>query len=203
MPKFTMLALGLKPTRPAPFTVTLVDQRTVYPLDIVDKVPLQVQDFTFSLDFVVVRLPQVEGGFPLLIGRPWLQHTKDAPSKPPNLMSLFAKKIYVPYPDYASRVMLWRLFLERHGAMLSYNFSLSILAHLSADYSPRSMEEICKLVLTKKRLRKLRSHALVPEELISHFHEFMPLDKAILATIRNWNKPVPKPVDESSPAKKK
>ncbi|MCO5594040.1 hypothetical protein L7F22_048059 [Adiantum nelumboides] len=128
---------------------------------------------------------------------------QDAPSKPPNLMSLFAKKVYVPYPDYASRVMLWHLFLERHGAVLSYNFSLSILAHLSADYSPQSMEEICKLVLTKKRLRKLRSHALVPEELISHFHEFMPLDKAILATIRNWNKPVPKPVDELSPAKKK
>ncbi|MCO5573531.1 hypothetical protein L7F22_027302 [Adiantum nelumboides] len=76
MPEFTMIALGLQPTRPAPFTVTLADQRTVYPLGIVDKVPLQVQDFTFSLDFVVVRLPQVEGGFPLLIGRPWLRHTK-------------------------------------------------------------------------------------------------------------------------------
>ncbi|MCO5613009.1 hypothetical protein L7F22_067282 [Adiantum nelumboides] len=76
MPNFTMLALGLQPTRPAPFTVTLADQRIVYPLGNVDKVPVQVQDFTFSLDFVVVRLPQVEGGFPLLIGRPWLRHTK-------------------------------------------------------------------------------------------------------------------------------
>ncbi|MCO5567865.1 hypothetical protein L7F22_021561 [Adiantum nelumboides] len=60
MPEFTMLALGLQPTRLAPFTVTLADQRTVYALGIVDKVPLQVQDFTFSLDFVVVRLPQCQ-----------------------------------------------------------------------------------------------------------------------------------------------
>ncbi|MCO5613227.1 hypothetical protein L7F22_067503 [Adiantum nelumboides] len=76
MPEFTMLALGLQPTRPAPFTVILADQRTVYPLGIVEKVALQVQDFTFELDFVVVRIPQVEGRFPLLIGRPWLRHSK-------------------------------------------------------------------------------------------------------------------------------
>ncbi|MCO5548193.1 hypothetical protein L7F22_001651 [Adiantum nelumboides] len=76
MPEFTMLALGLQPTRPAPFTVTLADQRIVYPLGVVEKVALQVQDFTFKLDFVVVRLPQVEGGFPLLIDQPWLRHTK-------------------------------------------------------------------------------------------------------------------------------
>ncbi|MCO5554427.1 hypothetical protein L7F22_007957 [Adiantum nelumboides] len=67
---------GLKPTRPAPFTVTLADQRTVYPVGIVEKVPLKVQEFTFNLDFVVVSLSHVEGGFPLLIGRPWLRHTK-------------------------------------------------------------------------------------------------------------------------------
>ncbi|MCO5568732.1 hypothetical protein L7F22_022431 [Adiantum nelumboides] len=76
MPEFTILALGLQPTHPAPFTVTLADQRTVYPVGIVEKVPLKVQEFTFNLDFVVVSLPQVERGFPLLIGRPWLRHTK-------------------------------------------------------------------------------------------------------------------------------
>ncbi|MCO5602672.1 hypothetical protein L7F22_056808 [Adiantum nelumboides] len=76
MLEFTMLALGLKVTRPAPFTVTLADQRTVLPLGVVEQVPLQVQNFTFKLDFVVVRLPQVANGFPLLIGRPWLRHTK-------------------------------------------------------------------------------------------------------------------------------
>ncbi|MCO5566949.1 hypothetical protein L7F22_020632 [Adiantum nelumboides] len=76
MLEFTMLALGLQPTHPAPFTVTLADQRIVYPVGIVEKMPLKVQEFTFNLDFVVVSLPQVEGGFPLLIGRPWLRHTK-------------------------------------------------------------------------------------------------------------------------------
>ncbi|MCO5576783.1 hypothetical protein L7F22_030603 [Adiantum nelumboides] len=43
---------------------------------IVEKVPFKVQEFTFNLDFVVVSLSPVEGGFPLLIGRPWLRHTK-------------------------------------------------------------------------------------------------------------------------------
>ncbi|MCO5606142.1 hypothetical protein L7F22_060329 [Adiantum nelumboides] len=73
MPEFTMLTLGLQPTRPAPCTVTLANQRTIYPLGIVEKVAFPS---LFELDFIMVRLPQVEGGFPLLISRPWLRHTK-------------------------------------------------------------------------------------------------------------------------------
>ncbi|MCO5605228.1 hypothetical protein L7F22_059408 [Adiantum nelumboides] len=76
MPDFTLVALGLQISRSAPFTMTLADQRSVRPLINVEQVPLQVQDFVFKLDFVVVRLPQVPGGFPLLIGRPWLRHNK-------------------------------------------------------------------------------------------------------------------------------
>ncbi|MCO5563699.1 hypothetical protein L7F22_017346 [Adiantum nelumboides] len=59
MLEFTLEALGLQISRSAPFTVTLADQRTVLPLGIVEQVPLQVQEFVFKLDFVVVRLPQV------------------------------------------------------------------------------------------------------------------------------------------------
>ncbi|KAH6557819.1 hypothetical protein KP509_1Z091600 [Ceratopteris richardii] len=127
---------------------------------------------------------------------------QNAPSKAASLMTLFAKKIYVPYPDYASRVILWRTFLERHGAVLSYNFNLSILAHLSAQYSPGSMEAICQLVLSKKRLRKMRSHPLMPEEFVNHFHEFMPVDKATYASLKNWGK-VPKPENDTESPKKK
>ena len=76
MPEYTMVALGLQTTRPAHFSVTLADQRSVSPVGIVEKVPLEIQGFTFLLDFVVVRLPKVPGGFPLLIGRPWLRHAK-------------------------------------------------------------------------------------------------------------------------------
>ncbi|KAH7289388.1 hypothetical protein KP509_31G072900 [Ceratopteris richardii] len=52
----------------------MADQSIVRPIGVVPGVPVKIQGTIFNLDFVVLRLPQVEGSFPLLIGRPWLRH---------------------------------------------------------------------------------------------------------------------------------
>ncbi|KAH7442174.1 hypothetical protein KP509_03G074800 [Ceratopteris richardii] len=74
MPDFTLKLLGLKLLGEAKFTITLSVQRRVKPLGIVEKVLIEMDRLIFSLDFVALNLPQVNGGFPLLIGRPWLRH---------------------------------------------------------------------------------------------------------------------------------
>ncbi|KAH7423405.1 hypothetical protein KP509_12G054000 [Ceratopteris richardii] len=74
MPHYTMLSLGLEMTRRASFTVTLADQSRVQPLGIVEEVPILIQNNDFFLSFVVVDVPRIDGGYPLLIGRPWLRH---------------------------------------------------------------------------------------------------------------------------------
>ena len=47
MPEYTMIALGLQTTRPANFSVTLADQRSVPPIGIVENVGLEIQGVTF------------------------------------------------------------------------------------------------------------------------------------------------------------
>ncbi|KAH7443885.1 hypothetical protein KP509_02G054000 [Ceratopteris richardii] len=74
VPDFTLKLLGLQLSGEAKFTITLADGSRVKPLGIVEKVPVEMDGPTFSLDFVVLNLSQVNGGFPLLIGRPWLRH---------------------------------------------------------------------------------------------------------------------------------
>ncbi|KAH7373764.1 hypothetical protein KP509_17G073900 [Ceratopteris richardii] len=74
MPDFTLKSLRLQLSGEAKFTITLADQTRVKPLGIVEKVPVEMDGLTFFLDFVVLNLRQVNGGFPLLIGRPWLRH---------------------------------------------------------------------------------------------------------------------------------
>ena len=72
MPASTMAELGLAITKEATFSVTLADQRSIKPVGIVEQVPLVIQGHTFFLDFVVVQLSARTGGFPVLIGQPWL-----------------------------------------------------------------------------------------------------------------------------------
>ena len=76
MPEHVMQALGLEISRPAQFTVQLADQRSITPVGVLDLIPIEIQGNTFSISFIVIRLPNLQGGFPLLLGRPWLRSVK-------------------------------------------------------------------------------------------------------------------------------
>ena len=65
----------------------------------------------------------------------------------------FAKAIYFPFPDYTTRRLMWRNFIEQHRGKLKTDFPLSTLAHISNGYSAGSILKTCKKVLTDMRIK--------------------------------------------------
>lgn len=52
----------------------------------------------------------------------------------------FEKQIYFPFPDYSTRRLMWRNFMEKHGARIRPDFPLSTLAHISDGFSAGSIK---------------------------------------------------------------
>ena len=52
---------------------------------------------------------------------------------------LFDKKIFFPYPDYGTRILLFKTFVEQKGGKLRDSFPLSTLAHLTEGYPAGSV----------------------------------------------------------------
>ena len=52
----------------------------------------------------------------------------------------FDKAIYFPFPDYTTRRLMWRTFINQRGGTLKIEFPLSTLAHISAGYSAGSFD---------------------------------------------------------------
>ncbi|KAH8968693.1 hypothetical protein BDL97_03G141700 [Sphagnum fallax] len=131
-----------------------------------------------------------------------LQGKKGPTKATANFCKFFTKRIYTPYPDHGALLQLWRGLLERHGAVLDHHFNVSILATLSANYSIGDIEEICKLVLTTQRIRKMKRVKLEVEEVMDHLYKFNPIDPALLLIAKNFGKD-PQPVAEDPNDKKK
>jgi SpoVK/Ycf46/Vps4 family AAA+-type ATPase len=65
----------------------------------------------------------------------------------------FDKAIYFPFPDYTTRRLMWKNFIESGGGKLKQDFPLSTLAHISAGYSAGSIKQTCEKVLTEYRVK--------------------------------------------------
>ncbi|KAL3702245.1 hypothetical protein R1sor_020267 [Riccia sorocarpa] len=86
--------------------------------------------------------------------RPQDMAGKTGPNKKTQtFLKFFSKRIYCPYPDYASRLMVWRTLLERHQAQLKYGFDVAILASYSKDFSVSNIEQVIEWGCTQKRIR--------------------------------------------------
>jgi len=69
---------------------------------------------------------------------------------------MFDKAIYFPFPDYTTRRLIWKTFIEdRAKFKLPPEFPLSTLAHISEGYSAGSIKKTCENVLTEFRKTKL------------------------------------------------
>mmetsp|Transcript_218 Transcript_218/g.256 ORF Transcript_218/g.256 Transcript_218/m.256 type:complete len:881 (+) Transcript_218:50-2692(+) len=88
------------------------------------------------------------------------------------LKSFFDKFLYLPYPDYASRLLLWRSFinmtldLQEHPP-IDYVFDLSTLARISEGFSSGALERCVKKTLTKKRIARLATRPLTGAEFLN------------------------------------
>ena len=78
----------------------------------------------------------------------------------------FDKAIYFPFPDYTTRRLMWKNFIEGGGGKLKQDFPLSTLAHISAGYSAGSIKQTCEKVLTDYRIKHQDHNALTLPEFI-------------------------------------
>jgi ATP-dependent 26S proteasome regulatory subunit len=74
---------------------------------------------------------------------------EDASKK--EMKKFFDRAIYFPFPEYTTRRLMWKTFIEELGGQLTSNFPISTLAHISAGYSAGSIRKTCEKVLTKYR----------------------------------------------------
>lgn len=56
------------------------------------------------------------------------------------IKKFFDKSIYFPFPDYSTRRLMWRTFIENAGGRLNSDFPLSTLSHISEGYSAGSIK---------------------------------------------------------------
>ena len=79
---------------------------------------------------------------------------------------LFDKTIYFPFPDYSTRRLMWKTFIEQHGGKMKQDFPLSTLAHISNGYSAGSIKKTVEKVLTEYRIKHQETRALTLPEFI-------------------------------------
>ncbi len=78
----------------------------------------------------------------------------------------FGMAVYFPFPDYSTRRLMWKTFIEDMGGKLKPQFPLSTLAHISAGYSSGSIKKTCEKVLTDYRKQHQETRPLTLPEFI-------------------------------------
>merc|ERR1711988_964403 len=82
---------------------------------------------------------------------------------PRDMKNFFDKFLYMPFPDYPSRLMLWCKFIKDQLALaetgarreIPEDFDLSTLAHISEGFSAGAICKTVKKTLTKRRVERL------------------------------------------------
>mmetsp|Transcript_45651 Transcript_45651/g.92145 ORF Transcript_45651/g.92145 Transcript_45651/m.92145 type:complete len:246 (+) Transcript_45651:913-1650(+) len=87
----------------------------------------------------------------------------------------FDKFLYMPYPDYPTRLLLWRHFVNRElGSCpteslreLPHSFDLSTIARITEGFSAGAVERCVKKTLTRKRVARLEKRPLEATEFLN------------------------------------
>lgn len=64
----------------------------------------------------------------------------------------FDKALFFPFPDYTTRRLMWKSFIEKCEGIVKPDFPLSTLAHISKGFSAGCIKETCEKVLTPYRV---------------------------------------------------
>ena len=79
---------------------------------------------------------------------------------------LFDKAIYFPYPDYTTRRLMWKNFIESRKGEIRPDFPLSTLAHITEGYSAGSIKRTVDKVMTDFRVKNIQNRPLTLQEFI-------------------------------------
>ncbi|KNC46177.1 IQ and AAA domain-containing protein 1 [Thecamonas trahens ATCC 50062] len=111
--------------------------------------------------------------------QPWLADFKSLTKVTPRI-------VHIPRPDYATRALLWRTFIEAKGLFLPDAFDLSTLARLSDGYLAGALSAAVDAVLTPIRARSIASMPLSVAEFIHPLTAHDPLFAEDDAKWRKW-----------------
>ncbi|CAM9258073.1 unnamed protein product, partial [Phaeothamnion confervicola] len=93
---------------------------------------------------------------------------------PKDLRSFFQKFLYLPAPDYPSRLMLWQHCISRQYELAEEEvvrprpgLDATTLAHVSEGYSAGAIVAAATMVLTQRRVARAARRPVAPAELLA------------------------------------
>ncbi|KAJ3219263.1 Dynein regulatory complex protein 11 [Dinochytrium kinnereticum] len=145
----------------------------------------------------------------LLLGtsfKPWEGEAKA-------MLPVFQKCLMAPKPDYASRHIIWRNFIQRKAPSSVKNINISLLTRMSYGLSAGSILLVCERVLTERRLKLLRFRNLTTNEFAEQLFNLPPVNTEEDKLYKDWLEKTPLckkraallavPADEDDKNKKK
>ncbi|KAB0366049.1 hypothetical protein FD754_010205, partial [Muntiacus muntjak] len=88
---------------------------------------------------------------------------------------VYQKIILVPRPDYASRYVLWKEIIQRHGGVITDTLSVSCLAKITDGFTQGHIVRVVKEVLTERRIRQQPNKPLTALEFIASLTSMNPV----------------------------
>ncbi|XP_040087762.1 dynein regulatory complex protein 11 isoform X1 [Oryx dammah] len=98
----------------------------------------------------------------------------------------YQKIILVPRPDYASRYVLWKEIIQRHGGVITDTLSVSCLAKITDGFTQGHIVQVVKEVLTERRLRQQPHKPLTALEFIASLTSMNPVYQEEEDSFKNW-----------------
>lgn len=112
----------------------------------------------------------------------------DAPfdSELKSLTSVYQKIIMIPRPDYATRFVMWRNFIEKTGGCVKPSFDMTSLAKISDGYTAQQIKLAVSQVLTDRRLAQQERKPLVTSEFVAPLARMDPIYREEEEMFKNW-----------------
>ncbi|XP_039716147.1 dynein regulatory complex protein 11 isoform X1 [Pteropus medius] len=99
---------------------------------------------------------------------------------------VYQKIILVPRPDYASRYVLWKQIIQRHGGVVTNALNVSCLAKVTDGFTQGHIVQVVKGVLTERRVRAQTHKPLVALEFIPALSSMSPVYQEEEETFKDW-----------------
>ncbi|XP_054836723.1 dynein regulatory complex protein 11 [Eublepharis macularius] len=99
---------------------------------------------------------------------------------------VYKKIILVPRPDYASRFVLWKHFIQYNGGSVTKQLNISCLAQVSDGYTQGHVVSAVQAVLTERRLMQQIKKPLIAAEFLSFLARQDPVYKEEEETFKAW-----------------
>ncbi|KAM7245713.1 hypothetical protein CapIbe_002011 [Capra ibex] len=102
------------------------------------------------------------------------------------LCKAYQKIILVPRPDYASRYVLWKEIIQRHGGIITDTLSVSCLAKITDGFTQGHIVQVVKEVLTERRLRQQSHKPLTALEFVTSLTSMNPVYQEEEDSFKDW-----------------